>query len=73
MELHPYLDMGVRTMLFHALVVSRIGYCNALYVGLPLRLMRKLQMVQNMAARLLTGVKTFQHIFPTLATYPLPH
>ena len=38
-----------------------------LYVGLPLRLMQKLQMVQNAVARLLSGVRKFQHISPTLA------
>ena len=44
------------------------NHCNALYVGLPLRLMRKFQMVQNAAARLLSGVRTHQHITSTLAT-----
>ena len=46
---------------------SRLDHCNALYVGLPLGLMRKLQMVQNAMARLLSGVRKFQHISPTLA------
>ena len=36
-------------------------------MGLPLRSMRKLQMVQNVAARLLSGVRKHQHISPTLA------
>ena len=35
-QLCPYLDVGVLTTLVHALVVSRLDYCNALYVGLPL-------------------------------------
>ena len=42
--------------------------CSDLYVGLPLRLMWTLQLVQNLVARLITGVNKFQHIFPTLAT-----
>ena len=67
-QLHLYLDTGVLTTLVHALIVSRIDYCNTIYMGLPLRLMRKLQMVQNMAARLLTGMKRFHPISPTLAT-----
>ena len=67
-QLCPYLDTGTLTTLVHALVVSRIDYCNARYVRLPLRLMRKLQVVQSMAARLLSGVKRFHHISPTLAT-----
>ena len=66
-RLHPYLDTRVLTTLVRALVISRLDHCNALYVGLPLRLMRKLQVVQNAAARLLTGVKKHQHISPVLA------
>ena len=67
-QLHPYLDGGgALTTLVHALVISRLDHCNALYVGLPLRLMQKLQMVQNAVARLLSGVRKQQHISPTLA------
>ena len=67
-QLHPYLDVGVLTTLVHALIVSRLDYCNELYMGLPVRLMQKRQMVQNAVARLLTGVKRHQHISPMLAT-----
>ena len=66
-QLRLYLDVGVLTTLVHTLVVSRLDYCNALYVGLPLRLVRKLQMVQNAATRLLSRVRKHQHISPTLA------
>ena len=38
----------------HALVTSRIDYCNALYVGLLLKTVRRLQLVQNRAARLVS-------------------
>ena len=44
-QLQPYLDGGALTTLIHSLVILRLDHCNALYVGLPLRLMRKLQMV----------------------------
>ena len=62
----PYLDVGALTTLVHVLVISRLEYFNALYMGLPLRLMRKLQMVHNVAARLLSGTRKYQHISPTL-------
>ena len=66
-QLRPYLDGGALATLVHALVISRLDHCNTLYMGLPLRLTRKLQMVQNAVASLLSGVRKHQHISPTLA------
>ena len=63
--MRPYLDSRSLTMLVHSLVVLRLDYCNALYVGLPLGLLQR--QVQNSVARLLSGVKGHQHIFPNLA------
>ena len=40
----------------HAFVASRLDYCNALLYGVSDRLMRRLQSVQNAAARPVTGV-----------------
>ena len=50
-----------------ALVISLIDYCNALYVGLPLNLIRRLQQVQDAPARLVVGATSFDHIIPILA------
>ena len=67
-QLHPYLDTGSLNTLVHTLVVSRLDYCNAFCVGLPLGLVRRLQQIPKMVVRLLSGVRKFQHIFPILAT-----
>uniref|UniRef100_A0A3P8TM45 Growth arrest specific 7 n=1 Tax=Amphiprion percula TaxID=161767 RepID=A0A3P8TM45_AMPPE len=53
-------------ILIHAFVTNRLDYCNALYAGLDEKLLHRLQMVQNAAARLLTGTKKREHITPIL-------
>ena len=46
----------------HAFVASRLDYYNTLLYGVSDRLMRRLQSVQNAAARLVTGVPRCDHI-----------
>ncbi|XP_070803581.1 uncharacterized protein, partial [Pituophis catenifer annectens] len=50
-QLRPFLDRDDRRTVTHALVTSRLDYCNSLYVGLPLGCTRRLQLIQNAAAR----------------------
>ena len=52
--------------LIHAFISSRLDYCNGLLTGLPKGAVRKLQLVQNAAARVLTKTKKFEHITPIL-------
>ncbi len=50
-------------------MTSRLDYCNALLSGCSARLINKLQMVQNAAARVLTKTRKYeQHISPVLST-----
>ncbi|KAF7251817.1 putative RNA-directed DNA polymerase from transposon BS [Varanus komodoensis] len=65
-QLRPYLEFNCLAMVTHALVTSRLDFCNALYVGLPLKTVRTLQLVQNRAARLLTGTGRYAHMTPVL-------
>ena len=51
-----------------AFISSRLDHCNAVFYSLPDRLMRRLQSVQNAAARLITGASRRDHITPILAT-----
>ena len=76
-QLWPLLDKDSLAMVEQALVTSRLDYCNALYVRLPLRLLQKLELVQNAAAQLLSGAAPFPACNPSaegtaLAAYLLP-
>ena len=52
--------------LVHAFVSSRLDYCNSLLYGVSDELLQKLQVIQNAAARVVTGVRKFDHITPVL-------
>ncbi len=49
-------------------MTSRLDYCNALLGGCFARLINKLQMVQNAAARVLTRTRKYDHISLVLST-----
>ena len=49
-----------------SLVLSRIDYCNSLLVGLPQYLIKRLQGVQNAAARSILWTPRYEHILPLL-------
>ena len=65
-RLRPSLSDSVAEMLVHAFVTSRLDYCNGVLFGTPKKYLDRLQYVQNSAARVLTHVKRWQHITPTL-------
>ncbi len=67
-KLRPMLSMSNAETLIHAFMTSRLDYCNALLGGCSARLINKLQMVQNAAARVLTRTRKYEHISPVLST-----
>ncbi len=58
-KLRPMLSMSNAETLIHAFMTSRLDYCNALLGGCSARLINKLQMVQNAAARVLTRTRKY--------------
>ena len=51
-RIRRFLNSSATKALVHALVLSRIDYCNSLYAGLPTKALSSLQRVVNAAARL---------------------
>jgi len=52
--------------LIHAFVHCRLDYCNSALAGVAKVYLQKLQSVQNMAARMVSGVRRSEHITPVL-------
>ena len=67
-RIRKYLTTDISNTLVHAMITSRIDYCNSLLCGLQDNSLNKLQRVQNAAARLITGTAKFSHISPVLRT-----
>ena len=72
--LHHSIFKPIQTHCFPPPSLSRLDYCNQLFVGVTGRLLDKLQSFQNAAARLVTGAGKFDRITcdagTSLATSP---
>ena len=53
-------------MLVHAFGSSKVDYCNSLLYGATAQVTRRLQAIMNAAARLICGLKRFDHIMPAV-------
>ena len=65
-QIKNYLNPKIVESLIHALIFSKIDYCNSLLYGLPNIQLSKLQRIQNASARLLTNTPKYAHITPVL-------
>ena len=65
-RIRRYLDVNAGSTVMHALITTRLNYCNHLYFGLPKYKVKKLQQIQNIAARYISGARKFDHITPVL-------
>ena len=61
-----YLSVSATKTLVCAFVLSRLDYCNSLLSGCPQYIIKKLDKVQNSAARLIMQARKHDHITPIL-------
>ena len=61
-----FLTSDATEKLIHALVTSRLDYGNSLLINTPSSHLKKLQLVQNTAARIITKTPRTSHITPVL-------
>ena len=65
-KIRRYLSHSACVTLVHAFISSKLDFCNSLLYGLPKGSLKKLQHVQNAAARLVTFSRNQEHITPIL-------
>ena len=65
-RIRKYLSHQATESLIHAFIFSHIDYCNGLLNGASKHLIKKLQRIQNMAARLVFKLPKSRHITPLL-------
>ena len=65
-KVRKYLDTESTKTLIQSLVISRLDYCNSLFINLPKHLIQKLQKVQNYCARVIYRKKKRTRTTPLL-------
>ncbi|KAK2915631.1 hypothetical protein Q8A73_006225 [Channa argus] len=63
-KIRPHITEYTTQLIVQALVTSRLDYCNALLMGLPISTIKPLQMIQNAAARLIFNPPKKTHVTP---------
>ena len=63
-KIRQYLDTTTAKKLVQALVLCHLDYCNSLLYNMPDSQLGKLQIIQNSAARLITGTNKNTHQLP---------
>ena len=63
-RMREYLNRNPTEKIVHALITSKLDYCNRLLFGLPNYQLQKLQRVQNAAAWIINGTRKYDHNTP---------
>ena len=62
-------DQKTLAMIIDTLVMSKINYCSSVWSNTSAGNIDKIQLVQNYTARIISGVKKFDHISPTISAF----
>ncbi len=65
-KIKSFLSFKDLETVIHAFISSRLDYCNSLYLGVAQSCLSRLQLVQNVAARLLTKTRKRENITSVL-------
>ena len=65
-RIHPNITVDATATLIHAFISSKIDNLNSLLAGVPDVVLKKLQLIQNNAARLVLKKKKRDHVTPLL-------
>jgi exonuclease III len=65
-RIRPNLTEDAAATLVHSFISSKLDNANSLLYGIPEKVMTKLQVIQNNAARIVTCSQKFDHITPIL-------
>ena len=65
-QIRQFINKTTAEKLNHAFVICHLDYCNSLIYGLPDSQLRKLQLIQNSAARLIIRLRKRDSITPAL-------
>ena len=72
-SIRQYLTESAAKTIIQMMVVSRLDYCtcNSLYNGLPMKSIKKLQLAQDSAARVMDKTPRCAHMTPVLKRFTL--
>ena len=60
-SIRPYLNEEAVTTLIQSVVISRLDYCNCIFVGIPSNSTHRLQLAHNAAVRVVCKVANPHH------------
>ena len=70
-RIRKYISRHTAEILVHAFITSRLDFCNSLLYGLPKQTIKRLQHVQNVAARIVALTPKHEHISQELHWLPI--